>query len=437
MFQVDKEAGLNDVVSYNNYLCMLDGARIIKNEKNRKIVQAFLPNSKEVFCKLYYQSGLFPLLRRLLVGSRAAHQHNQNLKFYKTGFATPKSLGYICRRVGFLKWEYFQACEYISGSMTLSKALSGDSRLTNQGRSALLADLSNLVARFHGNNWVHGDLKLNNILLSDGELYFVDLDRFGFSYKRMVPERDLGRLLVGLSETGLNSQEISEFYRQYCEAYGVAGHEYIKKVAPWIDRFQKKHKEKYNIHPSKVLNCCACKKGIGSHDKNGLNILLLRRRDAKYTFKLLENVAGEINIDRYYLSRSQQKCLDGYLQNFNLKEYDRIVIDLKWSLIRFQTKALKNINGLVIYEHDACQNFMPSSRYYKKFQRFYRKLPRARIICSGWRSTERLQKMGFSVDFVPKYYDDISLSNMGVNRDIGYAFIGTLKNKIYKKERRC
>ena len=164
-----------------------------------------------------------------------------------------------------------------------------------------------------------------------------------------------------------------------------------------------------------------------------MKILVLRRADVKRDFKLLEHVPPGVTLDKKHLSRDEQKSLRNYLDAIDISSYDFIFFDLKWSLIYKQLSFIKTLPNLVIYEWDAVQNFMPESRYYKSFQKFYRKLPYQRIISTGFGVSSRLSTLGINSHTIPKYFDETNISNNRTDRDIDYAFVGSIDSKIYRQ----
>jgi glycosyltransferase involved in cell wall biosynthesis len=135
------------------------------------------------------------------------------------------------------------------------------------------------------------------------------------------------------------------------------------------------------------------------------------------------------------VTRDEQKDLHRLLRRFDLQRYDRIVLDLLFRHVSRWPNLLSGIDGLVLYEEDACQNFLAHSAWRGKFSRFYRKLPNARIVCTGHRVAERLRTEGIDAHFVPKGFDSAALSCLSRPRDIAYGFIGRLGSSVYRQRR--
>lgn len=164
-----------------------------------------------------------------------------------------------------------------------------------------------------------------------------------------------------------------------------------------------------------------------------MHILIFRRNDKGSKFdNRFESPPPGTEMTMHKLGREEQANLSMVLQDIELSGYDRVVIDLKWALMKKQARTLQKIPNLVIHESDIWFNFSKMSGDFKAMQRFYRKLPGVRVIVTGAFAAQNLRNMGFDAHYVPKSYDNAFLSDMGLKRDISYAFIGSAKSKIYK-----
>lgn len=137
----------------------------------------------------------------------------------------------------------------------------------------------------------------------------------------------------------------------------------------------------------------------------------------------------------FRLSKSQQQNLAGYLASANYHTYDRIVIFSRLKRLRSQLAVLRCIPGLMFLEHDACQNYMASSKYQGAFSAFYQHLPWARILASSSTVARRLRGEGIDAHFVSKGYDEMFLRNLEQDRDIDAGFLGSLKGHAYAGRR--
>ncbi|MCQ4287303.1 glycosyltransferase [Pseudomonas stutzeri] len=136
------------------------------------------------------------------------------------------------------------------------------------------------------------------------------------------------------------------------------------------------------------------------------------------------------------LSKSEQKRLGNVLRKHNSPAYDRVVIFSRLKRLRCQVDVLRCVPGLVFIEHDACQNYMPTSKYHGLYSRFYQRLPWARVVSSGAGVARRLRSEGVDARFVSKGYDEKLIMDLGRKRDIDAAFLGSVNGHSYQERRR-
>ncbi|WP_280370389.1 glycosyltransferase [Pseudomonas sp. BN411] len=149
-----------------------------------------------------------------------------------------------------------------------------------------------------------------------------------------------------------------------------------------------------------------------------------------------EHLGGQLDLELKILDKGAQRDLSRTLRSVDLSLYDRILVDLHFKNIHRQTRFLSRLSGLLIYEEDACQNYLESSRWHGRFSRFYRQLPNARIVVTGASVAERLRLEGFKVHFIPKGYDPRMIFHEEVERDIELGFIGRTASSAYQDRRR-
>ncbi|MDT4838290.1 Glycosyl transferases group 1 [compost metagenome] len=152
--------------------------------------------------------------------------------------------------------------------------------------------------------------------------------------------------------------------------------------------------------------------------------------------RVYEHLGGQIDLDLKILDKEAQRDLRGTLRQVDLAAYDRVLVDLHFKNIRRQTRFLRRISGLLIYEEDACQNYLETSRWRGCFSRFYRALPNARIVVTGASVAERLTREGFNVHFIPKGYDPQVIFSEHLERDIELGFIGRTASAAYQERKR-
>jgi glycosyltransferase involved in cell wall biosynthesis len=162
-------------------------------------------------------------------------------------------------------------------------------------------------------------------------------------------------------------------------------------------------------------------------------LLVIKNQKAMHD-RMYEAIAANSDCDLRWLTDEEQANLKSYFfRNVDLFSYDRIILFLRFKKEIRQARFIRSIPNLVILEHDACQNYMRSSKYRGKFSRHYQNMPWARILVSGFQVCARLREEGFDACFTPKGYDQNLLFNKNLERDIELAFIGSVKNKVYQE----
>ncbi len=147
--------------------------------------------------------------------------------------------------------------------------------------------------------------------------------------------------------------------------------------------------------------------------------------------RLYEGIQNNCDCDIRWLDKKQQANLRRYFHDHvDLRRYDRILFFLRFKQEIRQVDFIRSLPNLVILEHDAYQNYI-SCKYTGKFSAHYKRLPWARVISSGYQVAQRLIAEGFDTVFVPKGYDQALLSDLGRERDIELAFVGSVKSDAY------
>ncbi|MBD7978628.1 glycosyltransferase family 1 protein [Pseudomonadaceae bacterium Sa2CUA2] len=168
-----------------------------------------------------------------------------------------------------------------------------------------------------------------------------------------------------------------------------------------------------------------------------MKVLALSSVGREPDFSCVYEYLGErVDLDLRILNKSAQRDLSCTLRAVDLSLYDRILVDLHFKNIYRQTRFLSRLVGLLIYEEDACQNYLEASRWRSRFSSFYRKLPNARIVVTGATVAERLREEGFKTHFIPKGYDPQMIFLEEVERDIELGFIGRTASTAYRNRKR-
>lgn len=152
--------------------------------------------------------------------------------------------------------------------------------------------------------------------------------------------------------------------------------------------------------------------------------------------RLYDSVAAASDCDLRRLTDEEQRNLRRYFRAENIapERYDRIVLFLRFKKLSRQPLFVRGLPNLVILEHDACQNYY-RCKYQGGFSAFYRGLPAARVLVSGWQVAEKLRAEGVDALFVPKGYDQTLLRNLGGARDIELGFLGSTGSDRYRARR--
>jgi len=249
---VEKNVGLEDCFNHSTIDSMFPDVVMIKQETARSVFIGQLKNGPKIFCKVYRERGLAAFLRRLLFKNRAQRAHARTLAFEKTEALTPRSLGYMTRRNGMLNVDSYHFCEYLDDGIALSE-LSDEALFSPARQLEVLAQLAVQLGEIHQNDYMHGDTKLSNFLYARSKLYFVDLDGFQRASRKKSPARDIARLIVALSEIGLENSELDQFVARYCHCTSKDRVLLLDQVRPLVTDFQRKHKVRYDRTPATIF----------------------------------------------------------------------------------------------------------------------------------------------------------------------------------------
>jgi len=163
-----------------------------------------------------------------------------------------------------------------------------------------------------------------------------------------------------------------------------------------------------------------------------MKVLFLVQKEQRVILdRLYQAVADHCECDLRWLDSADQRDLRGYFRReVDASQYDRILFFLRFKQEIRQVAFIRSVPNLVILEHDAYQNYI-DCKYTGKFSRHYRNIPWVRVISSGYQVTQRLAQEGFDAAFVAKGYDQTLLRDLGVERDIELAFVGSTGSVAY------
>lgn len=171
-----------------------------------------------------------------------------------------------------------------------------------------------------------------------------------------------------------------------------------------------------------------------SEEKAPLKLLIVTRKERSRSFStLFDGISQYFETTTVYLSKEQIGNFTDTVNDLGCHRYDRVMFDVPLRRIGKHYKVLKSVQGLILYEEDAYQEFVPRSEYYKKYSKIYRKVGACRLVLTGYNVGERIRDAGLDVVVIPKAYDENHLHNLGLGRDVELGFVGRIKNKIYRK----
>lgn len=143
-------------------------------------------------------------------------------------------------------------------------------------------------------------------------------------------------------------------------------------------------------------------------------------------------LAEHAEVDLHFLEKYQQRNLRGWFKSVRYESYDRIVLDLMFKHIHGQSRWLRSLPNLLLYEEDAYLDYMPGSKWRGAFSALYKKLPNVRVISTGAWVTNNLRAQRVDAHFVPKGFDAARLFDRKLpRRDIFLGFVGRLGSSAY------
>lgn len=169
-----------------------------------------------------------------------------------------------------------------------------------------------------------------------------------------------------------------------------------------------------------------------------MRVLWLIQSYEVHAFDLLADALRDyMEVDLIRLSADEQRDMLEALRGLPLDNYDRIMTTLRTKKEMRQWKVMRKIPNLVIFEYDACQNYLIGGKYRGRFSRYYRRLGGPRLIVSGASVANKLAAEGFDSCFLPKGYDSRCIYPRDEERNIQLAFLGSLDAKVYEGRKAC
>lgn len=166
--------------------------------------------SNEYVLKEFLRRGPFEYVKSVFRGSRAQKAHDGGMMLLSSGFLTPKMPVWGEKSIFAVATRSFLVTSFVKGSAGFYSLLRAHFQPPlNPERvkikRSIIASLGFLVGRLHSQGVVHGDLRLDNILVKgweggSPEFYLIDNERN--SCHRKIPERLLLKNLVQLNMIG-------------------------------------------------------------------------------------------------------------------------------------------------------------------------------------------------------------------------------------------
>ena len=83
--------------------------------------------------------------------------------------------------------------------------------------------------------------------------------------------------------------------------------------------------------------------------------------------RLFEPLINKLGANLFELDAKEHKNLKATFKKLNVTKYDLIVIDLHFKKLIKVRKLLQTLPKLVFIDEDACQNFIPKSKWFGQF----------------------------------------------------------------------
>lgn len=128
--------------------------------------------------------------------------------------------------------------------------------------------------------------------------------------------------------------------------------------------------------------------------------------------------------------------LEAFFNETDFSGYDRVIADTNLRRLGKRYRCLKRAPGLVVFDHDVCQNNVRTSEWFRRYPAVLKDLGAVRIIVSGSALAGQLVAEGIDARYLPKGYDSTTISPLSEARVHDAAFVGRVKNKVYKERKR-
>lgn len=150
------------------------------------------------------------------------------------------------------KPQELQVMEFLPNAVTLHTCIS---QLLKEDLSAikyLVQGVLQELIKLHRMGRVHGDMKLNNVMLSGNSVYLVDIDGRLAKKQGRLFQKDLARLLVGLIEVKAPQEINQSIVKTYAEAMKINNEKFFIGVSKFVKKIMQRHKDKKIVDSENV-----------------------------------------------------------------------------------------------------------------------------------------------------------------------------------------
>ena len=213
-------------------------ARLVEDDKG-----------KSWFVKRYSSGSFFRFVLFLLGLNRGWRVFILSCRLKDADINVPSPSACLASRDGWNVHSWF-VCEGLGAGKDLRNHFFDDRFEALGGSRAAMEEAAKITARLHSEGFVHYDLKWANFMVGeDGAFYLIDLDGlrkpvFGASGKMC---RDVARFVVNAREFGLSESDIRYWLSRYALLRKVNVAEIERGMAPFYEKFVRRHRKKYNV----------------------------------------------------------------------------------------------------------------------------------------------------------------------------------------------
>ncbi len=230
---------------------ILKTGHVLKEDRKRRVAVIKTDQSEQIFVKVHFHSNVFDRLKDLTGRSRAHRSHDKTIALIKHGLPTPESFGYVNFNMG-SQHGSAHFTHFLEDSQTLFNVLKNNHQNQQQQLDWVELGFQKLAA-LHARGFVHGDLKLNNIMVQGGDLYYIDIDSAAQTTRCRARSKDLARFLVALSEADIAPDILKTAFSEYCQSLGLSEEHFAAPTTRIADRIQRKHLLKYQRPCRQIL----------------------------------------------------------------------------------------------------------------------------------------------------------------------------------------